>query len=269
MIVDFHSHTVASDGSLTAQELADFMGERQVAVFSISDHDTLAAYGSFEVPAGSRVVTGVEINTSWRDNEVHILGYRLPLGPSPLDALLAANRQARRSRMARMVRRLREAGYGISEADVEREAVGAQAFGRPHVGKALVRLGIASDIESAFRNFLRRGKPGYEPSTHVTPAQAIEAIHASDGLAVLAHPGRLKDRAIIDELAAGGLDGLEAFYPSHTREDVDAFRALADRYGLLLTGGADFHDIRYHTSGVGMEVDDAQIAPFLRAVGAA
>ena len=83
---------------------------------------------------------------------------------------------------------------------------------------------------------------------------------------MLAHPGRLKDRALIDELVGHGLRGLEVFYPLHAPEDTREFRATAKRYGLVMTGGMDFHDIRYHTQGVGMEVDDADIAPFLELV---
>ncbi|MHB8147638.1 MAG: PHP domain-containing protein, partial [Vulcanimicrobiaceae bacterium] len=230
--VDFHSHTCRSDGTLTPQELAAFMAERGVEIFSISDHDTLSAYGEFDVPSGSQVVTGVEINTTYRDNEVHILGYALPLEGAPhLNAMIERNRSARLRRVDRMVEQLRRAGYGITSADVLRAAGEANAIGRPHVARALVEAGAAPDIEWTFRNLLRSGKPGYVPSLHVTPKEAIEAIHASGGIAVLAHPGRLKDRGLIDELAEYGLDGLEVFYPLHDADEVAFFRRAAARYG--------------------------------------
>jgi hypothetical protein len=263
LIVDFHSHTYESDGTLSPQDLANFMDERRVEVFSISDHDTLSAYGAFEARSGARVVTGIEINTTYRDNEVHVLGYGVRLDSPELNALIAANITARRARIDRIVAQLQRAGYGITADDVLREAGNAKALGRPHVGKALIRKGLASDIEWAFRNLLRSGKPGYVPSTHVTPQQAMEAIHAAGGLAVLAHPGRLKDRSLIDELAPRGLDGLEVFYPLHDDDDVHSFREKASRYGLLMSGGSDFHDIRYHSRGVGVEVADDDIKPFL------
>ncbi len=263
MIVDFHSHTAESDGTLHPQALADFMVERGVEWFSISDHDTLSAYGQFETPRATRVVTGIEINTTYRGNEVHVLGYRVERSGSPLDTMIAHNRAERAKRVEKMVAQLRRAGYGITYDDVLREATDAKALGRPHVGKALIALGIAPDIEWAFRNLLRGGKPGYVPSTHVTPHQAIAAIEAAGGIAVLAHPGRLKDRAIIDELAGAGLRGLEVFYPSHDADDVRAFREKARRYGLVMTAGSDFHDIRYHTQGVGVSVDDEDIRAFL------
>jgi predicted metal-dependent phosphoesterase TrpH len=255
-----------SDGTLSPQELADFMGERNVTVFSISDHDTLAAYGSFEPPPGARVITGIEINTTWRENEVHVLGYGVPLGDSPVTELLEYNQTQRRLRAETMVERLRAAGYGLTLDDVLRESGGALAIGRPHVAKALVRLGIAESVDAAFRGMLRRGKPGYVPQIYTTPQHAIETIAAAGGVPVLAHPGRLKDRVLIDELAGHGLRGLEVFYPLHDPADTREFRETAARYGLVMTAGMDFHDIRYHTAGVGMEVDEADLKPFLELV---
>ena len=263
MIVDFHSHTSESDGTLKPQELADFMGERKVEIFSISDHDTMSAYGKFEPPPGSRVVTGVEINTTYRGNEVHLLGYGMPADSPELQAMIEYNRNARRVRAQRMVDQLQRAGYGLTLDEVLREAPDAKAIGRPHVAKALIAKGMVPDIDWAFRNLLRSGMPGYVPSLHITPHEAIERIGAAGGVAVLAHPGRLKDRVLIDELAPIGLRGLEVFYPLHDVDDVRMFRELAQRHSLVMTAGADFHDIRYHTRGVGMEVERDDIAPFL------
>ena len=266
MIVDFHSHTYESDGSLSPQALADFMAERGVEVYSISDHDTMSAYGAFEPHNGARVVRGIEINTTYKHNEVHVLGYGLDPAAPKLTTMLARNVAERLNRVRRMVHQLQRAGYDITEAAVLAEAENAKAIGRPHVGKALVRSGACADIEWAFRHLLRSGKPGYVPSSHVTPKEAIETIADAGGVAVLAHPGRLKDRAIIDELVGQGLRGLEVFYPRHDADDVAFFRKKAAEHGLVMTAGSDFHDIRYHERGVGMEVDEADITPFLEMV---
>lgn len=266
MLVDFHSHTCESDGTLAPAALCDFMRERGVRVFSITDHDSIKAYGQFEVPATMRAVSGIEINTSYRDSEVHILGYRVPLEESPLTRVLEENRAARRTRVGRIVDQLRESGHDITMDDVHAEAMEGASLGRPHVGKALIRLGIARDIETAFRSFLRRGTPGYVPSTHITPHQAIEVVIASGGIPVLAHPGRLKDYAIVDELVECGLAGLEVFYPTHEPMQVQYFRDQARRLGLVMTAGSDFHDIRYHKRGVGVEVEEEDISPFLNLV---
>lgn len=265
MIVDFHSHTTASDGVLEPAELVAAMRKRGVSIFSITDHDTLRAYENLNV-AGARVIPGIEINTTWRGNEVHILGYGLPLGPSPLVAILESNRAARLDRMVRMVRQLQAAGYPITEQGVLDESANGHAIGRPHVAKALVRAGIVSDVDTAFRKFLGSGGPGYVPSLHITPDQAVDVIRRSGGVPVLAHPGRLKDETIVDDLAARGLVGLEVFYSTHSPSQTAHYREIAVRLGLVMTAGSDFHDARWNVRGVGMDVDEDDVRPFLELV---
>lgn len=239
------------------------MVQAGVRIFSITDHDTLSAYGAFSAPAHVRVITGIEINTTWDDGEVHILGYRLPLQHPALGRVIEENRRARRARVACMVEQLQQAGHDIALEHVHAEASERASLGRPHVGKALVRRGIASDIEHAFRGFLRRGMPGYVPSTHITPHEAIDVIVAAGGVPVLAHPGRLRDYGVIADLVEHGLAGLEVFYPTHEPMQIQYFRDQAKRYGLLMTAGSDFHDIRYHKRGVGAEVEESDIRAFL------
>jgi hypothetical protein len=166
-----------------------------------------------------------------------------------------------------MVTQLQRGGVSITLDQVLAEAVDADSVGRPHVAKALVRSGIVPDVDSAFRLHLKPGKAGYVPQIYTTPEKAIATIRAVGGIAVLAHPGRLKDRAIIDALAPRGLQGLEVFYPLHDEDDVAVFRKKAAEYGLVMTAGMDFHDIRYHTKGVGMEVAEADLEPFFKLVG--
>jgi hypothetical protein len=265
VIVDFHSHTNASDGTLEPDQLVQAMRKRGVGIFSITDHDTLRAYEGLQVD-GARIVPGIEINTTWRGNDVHVLGYGLPLGPSPLVATLESNRLARVERMRRMVAQLRGAGYDISEENVLAESGNGHAIGRPHVAKALIRAGLVSDVDTAFRKLLGSGGVGYVPSLHITPMQAIEVIGLSGGVAVLAHPGRLKDESIIDDLAAVGLVGLEVFYSTHTASQTTHYRETAARLGLVMTAGSDFHDARWNVRGVGMDVDEDDVRSFLELV---
>jgi predicted metal-dependent phosphoesterase TrpH len=267
VIVDFHSHTYESDGSLAPAQLVDLMRKAGVRIFAITDHDTTRAYGQFEADF-ARVVPGVEINTSWRDNEVHVLGYGIPTGDAgPLAAVLAANRDFRRTRADLMVTAVNAAGFPVTREAVIAEAGSADAIGRPHLAKALVRAGLVSDIDAAFRTLLGRGKPGYIPSNNITPAEAIAAIADAGGIPVLAHPGRLKDETILDELAPQGLAGLEVFYPTHSPSQTAHFRSKAAHYGLVMTAGSDFHDARWNGRGVGMDVDEDDIGPFLELVG--
>ena len=266
MTVDFHSHTHESDGTLSPAELVAKMRARGVSWFSITDHDTTRAYAELDT-AGLRVIPGIELNTTWDGADVHILGYGIPVdGDTPLSGVLERNRGFRRARIDTMVAGLNRAGYPLTVDEVLEESGGGHALGRPHVAKALVRRGMVRDVETAFRDLLTWGKPGYAPSHHITPLEAIEFVRASGGVPVLAHPGRLKDDTIIDELAERGLAGLEVFYPTHSTAQTAFFREKASRYGLVMTGGSDFHDERWNARGVGMEIDENDLRPFLELV---
>jgi 3',5'-nucleoside bisphosphate phosphatase len=267
VIVDFHCHTTASDGGLHPPALVEMMVARGVEVFSVTDHDTMAAYEQID-PATLRaaVVPGIEINTTYKGNEVHVLGYGVPIGASAFADVLERNRSSRRARAQKMVDLLAGAGYPLTLGMVEAEAGGGEALGRPHVAKALVRAGLVRDVEAVFKTLLRRGGAGYVPSLYITPQEAIDAIAAAGGVPVLAHPGRLEDDEIIDELAQAGLAGLEVFYPTHTPTQVAHFRARARQYSLVMTGGSDFHDLRWTQRRVGVEVEQSDIAPFLELV---
>ncbi len=238
------------------------MRARGVSWFSITDHDTTRAYDAVDAP-GQHVVTGIEINTTWEGSDVHILGYAVPTGPSPLADVVGANREHRRKRIDVMVAGLNRAGYPITVDQVLAESGGGHALGRPHVAKALVRSGMVPDVQSAFDRLLSRGRPGYAPSHHITPAEAIDVVRRSGGVPVLAHPGRLKDTTVIDDLAERGLAGIEVFYPTHSTQQVAYYRQQAARYGLVMTAGSDFHDERWNARGVGVDVDEADVRPFL------
>jgi predicted metal-dependent phosphoesterase TrpH len=261
--VDFHSHTVNSDGSLSTADLVAAMERRSVAVFSITDHDTTRAYEELPSTRG-RIVSGIEINTTRDGVDVHVLGYGFdPSAAGPIHETLRANREARRTRIATMIERLAGAGYPLTEEMVAAEAVGSESLGRPHVAKALVRAGMVRDVQTVFRDLVSRGGPGFVPSVHITAEQAIEAIVRAGGVPVLAHPGRLGDFAVIERCVERGILGLEVFYPTHTSAQIAHFRRLAERFGLVMTAGSDFHDARWNASVVGIDVEDADIKPFL------
>jgi hypothetical protein len=265
VIVDFHCHTRESDGALPTEQLLERMRKRGVSIFSITDHDTVRAYDQIEVDF-ARVVPGIEINTTWEGNDVHVLGYAFPLGETPVARMLAENQRHREMRARRMVENLVAAGIAITFDDVLTEANGAKAIGRPHVARALIRRGHAREVPDAFARYLNRGMPGYEPAQHVTPFAAVQAILASDGIPVLAHPGRLKDESILDALVEQGLLGLEVFYGTHSRSQVARYRERAEHFGLVMTAGSDFHDATWQVRNVGMDVEADDIAGFLRMV---
>jgi len=269
LLVDFHSHTLKSDGTSTPAQLHQLMVERGVEIYAVTDHDTLAAYPELPTPAhGPKLIVGIEINTTFQGDDVHILGYGLPASNAPIDAALSRHRKARLDRLEAMVQKLRGVGVMITFDDVREGSADASSLGRPHIAKALVAHKYAENIEDAFDRYLRSGRPGFVETAHVTPFEAIRLIKESGGIPVLAHPGRLKDPRIVDTIAEAGILGIEVFYGTHTLEQTQQFRHAAEHYGLVMSAGADFHDAAWTPWGVGMHVADSDITPFLKLIGA-
>lgn len=240
---DLHAHTTASDGSLNPAELVAAARRAGLAAIGVCDHDTLAGLpeaAAAAEAAGIELVPGVEINTDAAGAEIHVLGYYVGPGTA-LDELLSRLRESRERRGRQMVDQLAAAGAPVRWERVVELAGGA--IGRPHVARALVEAGHARDVPQAFKRFLLPGCPGYVPRFKLHPAEAVAAIRNAGGVPVLAHPGLIQADvpALVAELVRAGLRGIEAYYPEHGGAAVRDYLALADRYGLLPTGGSDFH----------------------------
>ncbi|WP_258360461.1 PHP domain-containing protein [Moorella sulfitireducens (nom. illeg.)] len=245
MAADLHTHTTASDGRLSPDELIRLARARGLTAIGVTDHDTVAGLDEALAAGkcyGVTVVPGVELSTEWEDREIHILGYYLEWQEENLLAFLETMRRARYRRITRMVSRLRELGYDITLGEVEGEVRG-EAVGRPHIAAALVRRGYAPSVEVAFKSLLARGRPAYVPRAKVEPARAVEVILKAGGVPVLAHPGLSRADALIPALVESGLQGVEVYYPVHDAAATGRYLELASRYELVVTGGSDFHGI--------------------------
>jgi predicted metal-dependent phosphoesterase TrpH len=220
--------------------------ERVVTTLALTDHDTtdgLAEALAAGQTCGVDVIPGVEINTDVGEHEVHILGYFVDHTRETLQAFLLRMREGRLRRAEEMVRRLAALGYTIEWPRVVEIAAGA-SVGRPHVARALVEAGWVGSTQEAFERFIGRHGPAYVPRPKLAPEEAVEMIARHDGVPVLAHPGWTASRPILGrlpQLVERGLAGIEVYYPDHTPEMVAAFRQLAERYGLVVTGGTDYH----------------------------
>lgn len=259
LYVDLHVHTTASDGTCTPAEVIDLAKRAGLAAIAITDHDTLS--GALEgvklaEDMGFEVIGGVELSSDLNGTDVHILGYlisRYELIQRVLDEL----QNLRSTRAERMVRKLNRLGVRISMEDVLRESKG-DSIGRPHIAAAMVKKGIVPSTQYAFRYYIGDGGPAYIPKPKLTPIQAVELILASGGVPVLAHPGLTGSDHIIDELVEHGLRGLEVFYPMHDEGQIAKYLEIAERKGLIVTGGSDFHgatkpDIEIGSVTVGYE----------------
>jgi len=240
--VDLHAHSTASDGSRAPAAVIAAARAAGLAAIALTDHDTVAGIAEAAAAAaalGVRLVPGVELSAVEDDTETHILGLHLSR-PEEIEAGLAALRAMRHQRALRMVERLNELGVRISFESVVDQAAGG-AIGRPHVARALVEEGWATDVRDAFDRYLGNGRPAYVAKDRLSMDEAITMIHRAGGLAVMAHPGHGGTRARLETLTGHGMDGVEVLHPSHSAEDVNRLRTLADHFGLLPSGGSDWH----------------------------
>jgi predicted metal-dependent phosphoesterase TrpH len=255
--IDLHTHTRRSDGVLEPTELLRQMTAAGMTLVAITDHDTLAGAAELAAvappPGAPRVITGIEINTVGDDvlgryglgrdgEELHILGYGLDPADPVLAAALERQRSGRRDRIALTLDRVRAQGMAVELDPDDLDPTTGAAVGRPHVARALIRAGYASDVNDAFARFLEHGAPCHVPRLGLGPREAIEAITAAGGLPVLAHSPHAPERpGVIGELMDWGLRGLETYYPRYTADETVRLAAFAAERGLLATGGSDYH----------------------------
>ncbi len=243
--VDLHLHSTASDGRLSPADLVARAASLGLTHIALTDHDTVAGLPEAIAAARNRpgltLLPGVELSTDTATGETHVLGYFIDTDDAAFLAALERFRDSRENRGERMVAKLNAMGIDIAWERVK-EIAGEAAVGRPHIALAMLEKGYIARFEDAFHGYLEQGGPAYAEREKMTPAEAVRLIIAAGGLAVLAHPVTTGDpEGTVRALAPAGLVGLEAYYHENTPEDTEAMLALAERYGLLATGGSDFH----------------------------
>ena len=242
--VDLHSHSTASDGAFAPAVVIQEAQKAGLTAIALTDHDTTAGLAEAQAEAdrlGIRLVSGIELSAVEADHETHVLGLHLG-STSPIDAKLVELREMRRTRAAKIVDLLNAGGVRITFESVLEQA-GSAAIGRPHVARALIAEGWAVDSRDAFDRYLATGRPGFVPKEQLTVRDAIALIHAAGGLAVVAHPGSGGTRERVEMLIKDGLDGVEVRHPSHSPEDVMRLMALVEHFGLVPSGGSDWHGL--------------------------
>lgn len=243
MPCDLHVHTTASDGTESPQEVVEKAKRLGLSALAITDHDTVKGIAP-ALEAGCRfgiaVLPGVELAAEEGEREVHILGYLFDPHHPALARELARFEKARLERVEKMVKKLRAMGVPL-ELERVLELAGGGTVGRPHVARALVELGAVGSVAEAFARYLDRHRPAYVPRLKFAPEEAVLLIRRAGGVAVLAHPGLSQCRDIIPRLVSAGLRGLEVYHPEHPPDLVDYYREFCRRYGLVATGGSDYH----------------------------
>ncbi len=245
--VDLHTHSNASDGRLTPEAIVNMAAEYGLKYLALTDHDSVAGIPSALKTARAfpelTFIPGVEISTEVAEGEVHMLGYFIDFTDTLFGKALERFRDSRQGRAQGMIAKLAKLGIHIDWARVQ-ELAGDGVIGRPHVARAMLEKGYITTFEEAFDKYLGHGGPAYVERDKMTPAEAVELIISARGLPVLAHPFTVPEpEKLVKELKPAGMVGLEAYYKDASREDVKTMLRLAAKYGLIATGGSDYHGI--------------------------
>lgn len=267
MHADLHMHSTASDGTDAPEALGPLAAEAGLSAIALTDHDTTDGLDRCAAgceAAGIDFITGVELSVDpgGPAGTLHLLGYFIRPDEPALLAVTETVRSARSSRNPRMIAALNDLGLELTESEVAAQASG-EIIGRPHIAAAMVARGYVHSIDEAFHRYIGRGGAAYVRRDLMPAERAIDAIHAADGLAVLAHPIQLacRDDAQLERtlrrLVDAGLDGIEAFHSDHDRAAIRRYLDFAERFNLLVTGGSDYHGRRkpIHLGDHGLDAD--------------
>lgn len=270
--IDLHLHTTHSDGSLRPSEVVNLAQQAGVSAIAITDHDITT--GIPEAMArgmelGIEVIPAVEISSYDGKHELHILGYCLNWQDPLFNQHLASLRASRHRRNPLIMEKLRAAGLDVTYEEVCALAA-TESVGRPHIAQLLIQKRYVSSAKEAFDRYLAEGRPAYVSRELPTPAEAISWIKAAKGVAVLAHPTWVREAGerlhnCVKELTEMGLDGIEVHYSTHSKSQTAGFLAMAQKLGLLITGGSDFHGATKPDIEVGRGRGELRVNPRLLA----
>ena len=248
MAVDLHLHSTKSDGSEDPAEVVRLAASAGLSAMALTDHDNLDGIDEARRAAdasGIRFIPGAELSVNWVTGAMHMLVYFLEPGPGPLQEALGSVQGGRTDRNRRMVDQLRALGLDITYDEIEAEA-GGTGVGRPHFAAVLLRRGHVDSIQDAFDRYLATGRPGYVPRERLEAREAIDLARGSGAVPVIAHPHTLgvsEDdystafRSLVD----AGLGGIEAHYAEYAPDLRLHLAELCADFGIVATGGSDFH----------------------------
>ena len=250
MKTDLHIHTYYSDGVFSPEKIVDTAIDVGLQAIAITDHDNVLAYDVAQkyikdnhLENKIEIIKGVEINTLYKNNEVHILGYFMNTEDKDFVELLKAQQQARIKQTKEIIALLaKKEGIKIKFEDIKKLVAAGGSIGRPHIARAITSAGGTANVMDAYAKYIHDDSPVYVQRKTVTPFDAVEIIYDAGGVPVIAHPHDLDiAESLIKELMNYGLRGIEAYHRKHSPACVEYFSSMAENFGLIVTGGSDFH----------------------------
>jgi hypothetical protein len=244
--IDLHIHTSASDSLLEPEEVVKWAVKKNLKVIGITDHDTVSGIDKAIREAKKYkdlyIVPGIEFSAEYYDEEVHILGYFIDYKSTILAKHINKLKSSRYIRVKKIINKLKKLNIQITFEEVMNIA-NKGSLGRPHIARVLMNKGYVNSIEEAFEKYIGKDKPAYVNKYKLTIEESINLIHNIGGIAVLAHPGLLNNKNIIEEVIKLKIDGIEIYHPKHTSEYIKHLRIIAVKNSLIFTGGSDCHGI--------------------------
>ena len=248
MKIDLHIHTTYSDGAFSPEQIVDTAIAQEMNVIALTDHDNILSCAIAQeyaksINADLEIIQGVEINTLYKGYEIHILGYFMDINNSDFQNLLKTQQNARIEQTKKMIELLnKKAGIKIKFEDIKKLVAPRGSIGRPHIARAITSAGGTQNVIEAYAKYINDDSPVYIQRKTVTPHEAVEIIYEAGGIPVFAHPVDIDiSEQLTKEMMSYGLRGLEAYHRKHSTAVVEYFSSMAEKYGLIVTGGSDFH----------------------------
>ena len=247
---DLHIHTLYSDGVFSPEKIVDTAIDVGLQAIALTDHDNILSYDVAKdymkknnLEDKLEVIQGIEVNTLYKNYEVHILGYFMDTQNNDFQELLKQQQQARVKQTKEIIELLaKKEGIKIKFEDIKKQVAEGGSIGRPHIAKAITNAGGTGSVIEAYSKYIHDDSPVYVPRKTVSPHDAVEVIYEAGGVPVIAHP---HDIDIAEELIKGlmnyGLRGIEAHHRKHSPACVEYFSSMAEKLGLIVPGGSDFH----------------------------
>lgn len=247
---DLHIHTLYSDGVFSPEKIVDTAIDVGLQVIALTDHDNILSYQVAKDYLKKEnkedkleIIQGIEVNTLYKNYEVHILGYFMDVNNSDFQNLLKIQQQARVKQTKEIINLLaKKEGIRIKFDDIKKQVAEGGSIGRPHIAKAITNAGGTTSVIEAYAKYIHDDSPVYVQRKTVTPQDAVEIIYDAGGVPVIAHPHDLDiAESLIKELMQYGLRGIEAYHRKHSPACVEYFSSMAEELGIIVTGGSDFH----------------------------